>query len=1516
MYNMNDDKIINSHYLSISYQILTKNKIIHFFLFLFEICLIFLQLLEIYIDDFKILDVNKHHFNPLTYLIIQVNKLSPIINFLIYTIIIVVIIINFYIFNYLILNINLASKVMINLSELLFYRLLSLALFNYLFVLKDIYFMINIISTIIYVFILILNFYKNHLFLFFPSLINYPYDSFSMIIDLFLLLIKIFISSSRMTSNENISKLCFIISISIHFFLLIYLSYIMIYKSYYLMNNITLNITKYSVVLSISILIIVSLLIDKSLIFNVYSIISYCNIFIIFLLSTSYFYDPYKYIRFESDDNVENIFYYFFMIDRNKNQHFLIEKKIEEHVSKCNRCNLCKKYNKIKYKSSREKENVDLYKIIYNCKEHSFNLMNKIIRRIKMYGKDSFINNYYFLINIIYTYCIAINRQNYNVILNTELLFEIINSENKQFLEDNNISLNRIKYTNNFFIKVKKIIQIIYDIFEEKKLDKKIQKFFQLGEDLEELKFNEIKSSLNGSVHNSNYNSNIEGLPNCTNLLTICSLFYEELYNETISNSGVTIRDSANILEELITNNSKNSNQITLEINIQSFNVKIIRAGGEMNKYVNKNFFEFFPSILKNKQIIDMKSLLFYSDDYSSKKSQKSKKKHKKLKNGIEIERQNINFNFIIEVEENNELFCRLLKLKLSLILLTNINKKIYLNGVYVLNSDIIVTEETKDEEILLYFGNEEQSKLKIPKDNNNKIIIKSNKNEKFLGNKKLVKTFIFTIGYKIYNIYYFLILKKKNKEEKADKNKEEVQDIVVEEENANLLEKDNNEMFLYNDIASQAISSVNNSTNKNNVIAYNRENKHNLDDSETKELRFVKYILIFTIIIFLIILILLSFYLTKSYQNLKQTNNLYLSFQDFFDDFYNLFFSVLSLGCLSEDRESKVCRNYMSDLSTVASRIIQDFIDNGYSSEESTQNQNFDDLFIDFSKFLFYQNQFLTQRLNDRLSLITKNLSIFKGGSFTKNFNINIMHYIINQNFIDNKIILSLKKQNITFNDFNLLMISRFSVLTKDINDIRQPIYILNKTGDQVFNNILVEDKLTSFQENFYLIILDFKVYSENFNLIINKISDIVTNTKKSLKQLIYTFINFILFFTIVSIIMSFAYIVMYLIIILKTLEKIFNEFKEKIGNSTIQDIMKEKIDNLNLLLNFYENDINETINNLNKIYEDYKDNYNLKVKEELKLLKREGKKEVEKINQKPNIMKLIKRVQENKLFEYSGKKNTYLYIFSTIITLGIIIYIICIIIWIVAFNKYNKIIEWKNTNQNVSSVTKILISNYLIMIYNNKTLEEISDEYDSKDFISYIYSELMPFYGVGKYDKYIKNMFNTSDIDRIYDCKTFYRNLDSEIFKQIRQKFEEEENKFDYTLSYFCTWSNLLYKNYRTIYLQLFGIVKKGMESFKNVNYKDIIEFLNQKNVIKIDVMYMIVYIYLIELMHKNIKKTIVMMISKIGDFILITNLISFPIVICLIFTIFFVYVKNVNNDCKKFIHIRKIFRVCNTN
>ena len=608
---MNDNKI-KSHYLSISYKSLINKNIVHIFLFLVEISLIFLQILEIYYYNYNSLEENNIiFFNPLAYLMIEINNITNVINAILYPLIIIIILITSYILNNYRLKINIVTIIMINISEILFYRIFPLILFNYLFIFKRIFLIINIAFTIPYILFLILNFSNNHLFLFFPSLINYPYDAFSMIIDLNLLFIKLFIALSRMGTNQNISKFCFVLSLSFFFILLIYLSYIMRYKSYYLMNNITLNTTKYSILLSINISIIISLLIDKNKLFHFYFIIVFCNIFILCLVIVCYFYDPYKFAKFDKDDNIENVFYYFFMFDRDKNQYFLIEEKIEEHISKCNMCNLCKKYTNIKNSKDKGNINIDLYTIIYNENDILFNLMNNINRKIKKNGKKSFINNSYFLINIVYTFCMAINKNNYNILLNIELLFEIINSDNKSILEENKISLGRIKYTNDFLLKAKQVIQEVDDILEEKRFNIKIKKFFNLGDEIEKLRYNDIKSNINNNLGNQNSNDgNIEGLPNCSNLLTICSIFYEEFFNEIISNSGISIRDNPNILEDLINNNHKTKKQITLEIDILSFEVKIIRAGGKINKYENKNFFDFFLNICKNNKIFEMKEVL------------------------------------------------------------------------------------------------------------------------------------------------------------------------------------------------------------------------------------------------------------------------------------------------------------------------------------------------------------------------------------------------------------------------------------------------------------------------------------------------------------------------------------------------------------------------------------------------------------------------------------------------------------------------------------------------------------------------------------------------------------------------------------------------------------------------------------------------------------------------------------------------------------------------------------------
>ena len=505
---MKNNKMIKSHYLSISYKVLINNKIIHYILFILEMYLIMLQIMEIICNDFKPYNSNNIiSFTPLTKLIIVVNSFPILGKFILYIIIIIFLTISSYILNTYRLRPNKCVGLLINISELIFYRILSLFIFNYLFSFDSQYLFINIIITVPFIITTTMNFYRNHLFSFFVNIINYPYDLFSMVIDLHLLVIQLFLSISLMNSNEKITKFFFVLSILLLFVLLIYLSYIMINKSYYLMNNFALNKVRYSTILAICIIIVFIIIIGNKELFTAYSGICYFNILVLCLLLICYFYNPYNYCNFDKDDNFENVLYYFFILDRDKNKYLLLEEKIEEHLSKCNnRCNLCQKYNNIKLKNN-ENDEKDLYYIISNGKNYTLNLMNNIIRGIRKNGRCSFFNKSYYLISIIYIYSINLIQKDFNGMMNTELMYEIINNENSQYLEDYRICLNRIKYTNNFLIKSKNIIDSLYQIFEEKKLDKKTEKFFKLGELLDDLEYNEIKSNLKNNVGIPNGNT-------------------------------------------------------------------------------------------------------------------------------------------------------------------------------------------------------------------------------------------------------------------------------------------------------------------------------------------------------------------------------------------------------------------------------------------------------------------------------------------------------------------------------------------------------------------------------------------------------------------------------------------------------------------------------------------------------------------------------------------------------------------------------------------------------------------------------------------------------------------------------------------------------------------------------------------------------------------------------------------------------------------------------------------------
>ena len=962
-------------------------------------------------------------------------------------------------------------------------------------------------------------------------------------------------------------------------------------------------------------------------------------------------------------------------------------------------------------------------------------------------------------------------------------------------------------------------------------------------------------------------------------------------------------RESQNWLEDLINNNLKNSKQITLEIDILHFDIKIIRAGGIMNKYENKNFFDFFCPVFKKKQICEMKKVLFnnYSDNDSQINSKYNKNKMRKEK----VENQYYNFTFIIEEKEQNEIFCKLLKMKLSFILLRHINNKIYLNGIYILDHDIIVGEQIKKEEIILFFGNKEQKNCIKEEFDNKHIYINKKRNEKYLGNKKLAKVYNY-LGCKKYNVYHVLSSNKKQFNTNFNKSKEMID--ILEDENS----ENSNKIFIYNDLASQT-SSRTRSMSSNNLVFYNRGNKKTQNNNNiTKEINIIKYILFFSFFLFLVIIICEDLLLKTNFRNLEKDSNLYLVFQSFYYTYYSVFFSVLSLGCVANSTKSLACRQYMGEvINLVIDNCFKKLIENNDMDKEKLKSH-----FIDFVELIFYQSQIFSDNLDE----IYNNFSLFiikyNNKKIIKLFQNRIEHYKINQNIINNKLHLNLAKENITFSELNLLTVSRLSIITNNINNFKQPIYLLNKTGEETFNNIYGEEKLTSYQENIYLLILDHNIFADNIILVLNDIVYNMIDSKKNIKKIIYFLLNMNLFLFLIIIIVVILYLFIYYIIILKNLRQIFHDLKEKIDEITLKDILRNKIDNLKLMLNFYENDISKIIEKLNHIYNGYKENCKQKIKEESKLLKKEGIMENKKENDKIHYIRLLKGIKKLELAEYSGRKKLYSYTLLIIIIIFILIYIIIFLNWFFFFIEEEKIDDWNGISEEANGSTHNLLNSYIMMIYYNQTIEDISFHL-GEDYISFIYSRIAALYKLNNYKNYIKDFLIVNEMTMIYECSEFYENLENDLFIKLKTKFKGEESKFFYTMWYFCEWSNIMmFNNFKSIYLQFYNMIKIEMENFSNNKYSDIIDFFGKYNVLQNEIIYLILFIYIMNIMYENVRSCVLLITSKTSYNIMITMSTFFIDFFFMIIIVFLVYVRNINKDCKRFIKIRKIFKVCKIN
>ena len=272
----------------------------------------------------------------------KINSLKIYVKIIIILIIFILIVIYNYIFSKHLFERIFIYKLIINIFEIFLFRLFFVIICHVLFSINSIILLLFLILFIPIIKIISFNFLMNHLYYFSLKFMSYPFDYYSSISDIFHLIEKILLCISVHSLNINVQKFLFIIVFIIQIVFLFFSIYVLLFKSYYIMNNIFLNKSRFSFALStVFVIIIMIALGHENINCLTFSLIIW-NVFAIFFIITQMFYDPYKYVHFDSDENVENIYYYFFLIDHMKNESFILEEKIENHYQSCQKCNLCK----------------------------------------------------------------------------------------------------------------------------------------------------------------------------------------------------------------------------------------------------------------------------------------------------------------------------------------------------------------------------------------------------------------------------------------------------------------------------------------------------------------------------------------------------------------------------------------------------------------------------------------------------------------------------------------------------------------------------------------------------------------------------------------------------------------------------------------------------------------------------------------------------------------------------------------------------------------------------------------------------------------------------------------------------------------------------------------------------------------------------------------------------------------------------------------------------------------------
>ena len=1521
-------KIKGENYLSNCYRRLIRSKIIHFLFLLIEILLILTQEIDIFHREFEPKDNKKQKIIIISPIILLVNKFRNFPGYINFIIIILSILIfdSLYLFLFKkdIKRKNLFLSIIINFLELFYFRLYTLFFYSLLFSLPKLFFLISFAISIPHTYLIIHNFIYNHLYYYVPDFVDYPYDQFGSIYDLYFFISKIIISIASTANQIDLAKFCFIIVFVLQIFFFFYFIDALINHSYLFMKNSFLNRTKLSLFLAETTIVFFSYFMGDKNIFTVLFLLISIGIIIIFIGFLYFIYDPYTYIHIENAKPMENMFYYLNMINGRNDIEFLIERKLNSHYKECGICNLCKKY--IKYKTEVEKEKdinltdnekdllidfnkddkkiIDLFDLLDDGIKKYFKFIRRVVTNYRKYGKSIFSNNVYYYINLSYLIYSDYINNDITLSLNEKIILEIVNQENQSFLENHQAQINQLILCNEFISLSKNTIKLIKNILHDEQSFFKAKKLLELSTLLTIMKKQKYKKSL--------FSHKLENATNSRNMLIACSLIYEEIFNTTINNSHMPIRDNIQPLEDIFNLNNRNNNIITLEVDLMDNNCKIIRAGKGLYSHINKNLYDLFPIHFKQYQIDIFWNSIFNGFnneqeyfDLNENNKQINNNNLKKGKNRKEF----IEIKIIIKENIDEKVYYKLLTLRLSPLFNNENNHFILFNGNYAFCKTTIVSiidishKNEIDEKILAV----SEPSLENDSDQNLTSIKKYITWQSTQG-YKLTKLFSYKISTKLYTIYTLDvkkegILKKKGASQKFFKLKSNEED----EDNSEEIRR--NKIKVYEETNSVS-SSVQTSTYSRGIssVGVRKIKRENLIKySGFSHIQKIIYLSIFLVII--IILIEYS-YFNKLKHDAYNNNFSYINYRGFFRLYYQLFSSILGVACIPESIGSPTCRNFISIFNKVYSETYP----------ENTFN---------FTELLLVQNEILAKKMMEEKANIIKINDYIGTERYEELFNSKIKHIQINQRLTKNGTVYSTKEMDINFFESLLILCNSFGVLTENPAFVmEQPIYFLNKNKEP-FSNLYNQSELTTYQEEIYKMILNYKYYSKQFTIIDGKLFYVLNSKSFFIKVIIFLFVNLNTVLYLIIGILIYIFLLCFDKIIIRVLNYVIMTINSKEEGFDFNSMFTKKIDNLEIVLELYKSSPLEAIQNLNILYNDYNQYliYRNRIalidsnKKNLNKKNSELKKGIDKI---PKEKQIISRKDIYKL----KINNKYEYVLFLILAIILIIYCTFLYLWIDYFSMKTKLFNIVNKNARVENACYEAFNMYELMIFNNYTLEEMGElleftndkegeesnisKADSNLIFDSFYQDLYLLFDLEKDQENIGTMYQDFEDLAEFNCVNMVVTFKYEILEKVDEILSHVNLK--QKLVEICIISHITEsKNLKTIFERHFQFIKNGMLSLRDFSFEGLNKNLEQTTIGRIAFFFFTTTIYIIEVTtSKPHKDSITKLMSLLGERILITEIVFVIFGIALIVIILFFYIYNINKFCKQIFLLRKTFNI----